>query len=100
MVKHVILWTLRKDLSPEDKQQALQNIKSSLEALQGQVPGLLDIKVIIHHLPTTNVDAMLDSTLESAAALEAYATHPAHVAAADTYVRPFTAERRCIDYEI
>ena len=29
-----------------------------------------------------------------------YAVHPEHVAVADTYVRPFTAVRICMDYEI
>ena len=41
-----------------------------------------------------------DSTLESEEALKAYATHPAHVAVADTYVRPYTVSRTCLDYEI
>ena len=41
-----------------------------------------------------------DSTLESEEALKAYATHPEHVAVADTYVRPYTVSRTCIDYEI
>ena len=43
---------------------------------------------------------MLDSTLESPDALKGYAVHPAHVAVADTYVRPFTEVRLCLDYEI
>jgi len=31
--------------------------------------------------------------------LKTYASHPLHVAAADTYVRPYTAVRSCFDYE-
>ena len=43
---------------------------------------------------------MLDSTFESAEALKGYAVHPEHVAVADGKVRPFTATRACLDYEI
>ena len=43
---------------------------------------------------------MLDSTLESYDALKVYAKHPAHVAVADTKVRPYTVQRSCLDFEI
>ena len=43
---------------------------------------------------------MLDSLFEDEAALKTYATHPAHVAVADGKVRPHTASRVCMDYEI
>ena len=42
---------------------------------------------------------MLDSTLESPEALRGYAVHPAHVAVADSKVRPYTVQRTCLDYE-
>lgn len=100
MIKHVILWKLRDDLSEEEKETAKQGIKTSLEALKGKVPGLLEIQVNINGLETSTVDVMLDSTLESVEALKGYAVHPDHVAAANTYVRPFTAVRSCLDYEI
>ena len=37
---------------------------------------------------------------ESEEALKAYAKHPAHVAVADTKVRPYTIQRSCLDFEI
>ena len=78
-VKHIILWTLNPELSEDEKQQVKQDIKSGLEGLQGKVPGLLDVKVHIDgRLDSSNCDVMLDCTLESAAALKAYAVHPAH----------------------
>ena len=39
-------------------------------------------------------------TLESAEALRGYAKHPAHVAVANTKVRPYTVQRACLDFEI
>jgi hypothetical protein len=100
MVKHIILWKLRSELSAEEKQLKAQAIKQGLEGLKGQVPGLVDIHVQIDgRLDSSNVDIMLDSTLESPEALQGYAVHPAHVAVADNLVRPFTAVRSCLDFE-
>ena len=49
---------------------------------------------------SSGADVMLDSTLASADALQSYAVHPAHVAVADTFIRPFTEVRLCLDYEV
>ena len=100
MVKHIILWTLRPELSAEEKRERSLAIKQGLEGLKGQVPGLLDIHVQIDgRLETSNADIMLDSTLDSFESLKGYAVHPAHVAVADNFVRPFTAVRSCLDFE-
>lgn len=99
MVKHIILWSL-KDMTEDEKNSVKQGIKSGLEGLYGQIPGLLEIKVQTESLPSSNADIMLDSTFESEDALKNYATHPAHVAVADEKVRPFTQTRSCLDFEI
>lgn len=101
MIKHIILWTLRSELSDAEKAAVKENMKKGLEGLVGQVPGLLDVTVHIDgRLATSTADVMLDSTLESEEALMAYAKHPAHVAVADELVRPYTALRSCLDYEV
>lgn len=101
MVKHIILWKLREDLSEAEKTSVKQGIKQGLEGLLGVVPGLLEIKVNIDgRLDSSNCDVMLDSTLESAEALKGYAVHPAHVAVADGKVRPYTCQRTCLDFEV
>lgn len=100
MIKHIILWKLRSELSASEKQEAAKDIKTGLESLQGQVPGLLSIHVQIDgRLESSNADIMLDSTLESEEALKGYAVHPAHVAVANGIVRPNTELRTCLDYE-
>ena len=100
MVKHIILWQLKEACSPEQKAEIREGIREHLEALVGKVPGLLKVSVYIDPLETSNADVMLGCTLESKEALEGYAQHPDHVAAADTYVRPFTAGRVCMDFEV
>ncbi len=100
MVKHVILWTLKEELTSEQKAEVKAGIKAGLEGLKGQIPGLVDIKVNVAPLPSSNCDVMLDSSFEDEASLKGYAVHPAHVAVADGKVRPYTASRTCMDYEV
>ena len=98
MVKHIILWKLKENLVGEEKRSVLENMKRELEALAGVVPGLVSIKIVIDKFESSSADAMLDSTFESAEAIAVYQKHPAHVKAADTYVRPFVDVRVCMDY--
>lgn len=101
MVKHIILWKLKDEYTEQEQVEIRKGIKAGLESLKGKVPGLLDIKVIADgRLASSNADVMLDSTLESPEALKNYAVHPAHVEVANTKVRPYTAVRSCLDYEV
>jgi hypothetical protein len=100
MVKHIILWKLKEELSPAEKESVKAGIKEGLEGLMGKVPGLVSIHVLTNGLASSNTDVMLDSTFESEAALNAYSVHPAHVAVADSKVRPYTAVRSCLDFEV
>ncbi len=99
MIKHVILWKLKSELSDAEKAEVKKNAKEALEALVGKVPGLLFVQVNINGLESSNADMMLDTTLESAEALKGYQSHPDHVYVANTFVRPFTETRMCLDYE-
>lgn len=98
MVKHVILWQLKDEV--ENKEEIKNNIKLGLEGLRGNIPGLVEIKVNIECLSSSNADVMLDSTFTDEEALKRYSVHPDHVKVADEKVRPYTKTRVCMDYEI
>ena len=100
MIKHVIIWTLKDDYGDSEKKQIVDNIKNNLEALKSKIDGIVDIKVQTEHLPSSTADLMLDSTFYDIEALKAYAVHPAHVEVANRDVRPFVANRSCLDFEI
>ncbi|MBQ1597589.1 MAG: Dabb family protein [Lachnospiraceae bacterium] len=100
MVRHVILWQLKDELSAEEKETVKAGIKEGLEGLVGKVPGLKEVHVYTQGLASSNADVMLDSVLESEEALKGYAVHPEHVAVADGKVRPYTKSRTCLDFEI
>ncbi len=100
MVKHVILWRLKENVAGAEKEKVLREMKENLEALVGRVPGLVRLEIVTKPLTSSNADVMLDSDLESEEALKGYQSHPEHVAVANTYVRPFTEVRLCMDYKV
>lgn len=97
MVKHIILWQLK----PEHNNASVKDrIKNGLEGLAGKIPGLIEIKVQNIGLASSNADIMLYSVFEDEASLKGYSIHPEHVYVADTFVRPFTQTRLCLDFEV
>ena len=99
MVKHIILWQLKDELSAAEKAEIKANIKTGLEGLAARSSSVLVVQVNINGLPSSNADLMLDTTFTDAAALKGYSTHPAHVAVANGKVRPYTKTRVCLDFE-
>ncbi len=97
MVKHIILWNLKEEFNNDTVKKEM---KEALEGLVDVVPGLLKMEIAIEPMPSSNVDVMLYSELESPEALKGYAVHPEHVRVADTKVRPFTKTRTVIDFEV
>ena len=100
MIRHVILWKLKDEFDEAKKKQIKTGIKAGLESLAGKIPGLVSITVDISGVSGSTADAMLDSTFDDQTALKAYSTHPAHVAVADSKVRPFVQTRLCLNFEV
>ena len=100
MVRHVILWKLKEELSADEKEKVRKEAKEHLEGLVGVVPGLREMHINIAGLGSSNMDLMLDALLDDEASLKGYSVNPNHVKVADTYVRPYTVVRSCFDYEV
>lgn len=95
MVKHIIIWQLKEEANTSEVKAG---IKQGLEGLAGVIPGLIEIKVMINPMESSNGDVMLYSVFESEEALKGYAVHPEHVKVADNLVIPYTKTRACFDY--
>ncbi|MFM0060186.1 Dabb family protein [Paraburkholderia phytofirmans] len=99
MIRHVVMWKLRGN-SPAERDTARRLVKMSVEAMRGEIPGMLSIEL---GLDASGVDYACDAVLvadfESQRALEGYGTHPAHLrmkaALGDIRVARFQ-----VDYEI
>ena len=98
MVVHIVNWNLNDTVLKEDYPLVKDKMKVILEGLVGVVPGLINAKLIIDTLESSNVEVALICELESVEALKGYQIHPAHVEAGN-YVKSVVCDRRCLDYE-
>jgi hypothetical protein len=99
MIRHIVFWKLRDDVTGQARTDVLRTIKDGFEAMQGQIPGLLKIEIGIPFSDgAESADVALYSEFESRAALAGYDTHPLHQTMA-TIVRQLRRERRVADFE-
>lgn len=98
MVKHIVCWQLKDEAQGNNKAANAQLIKEKLEALAGQIEGLIKIEVGINFI-AGNYDVVLYSELSSKEALDSYQSHPLHQAVLP-FVREVVSGRVAVDYEI
>lgn len=97
MVKHIIIWDFKEGFSDEENRSNAVKIKEGLEGLKGRIEGLVDIKVSIDLLDSSNGNMVLYSTFENEEALNGYQVHPEHLKVA-YFVRAVTQNRKCADF--
>ena len=98
MVYHIVMWNFKQEIEEAKKPELLENMKKNLEALVGVVPGLLSVNYVAHPLSTSTHEFALVTTLEKVEDVKSYGAHPAHVAVAETYIKPYACDRVCLDY--
>lgn len=98
MVKHIVMWKLKEEAHGNDKATNARLIKEKLEALNGQISGLIRLEVGIDFLGEGNLDVILYSELENREALDTYQNHPLHQALLP-FVKEAVTERKAVDYE-
>lgn len=99
MLKHVIMWQLKDELSDEEKVIVKKNIKEGLEALNGKIAGLKSVEVIINGTAASSADVLLITTIEETA-LETYASYPDHKKVAVENIRPYVKSKLVMDYQV
>jgi len=97
-LRHVVAWKLATDDAALRAEQA-HRISDDLMALRGVVPTILDIRVGPDVVGGGNWDVALVADFADRAALDAYATHPDHLAVVG-YVRSVVSDRVAVDFEV
>ena len=100
MIYHIVMWNFKPEVEEGAKEAIKAEMAKHLKGLVGQVPGLLTAEFVENPISSSTHDIALVTTLEKAEDIPVYATHPAHVHVADTYVRPYVCDRVCLDCEI
>ena len=99
MVTHLVAWRLKESALGNPKAENARLLREKLEALRGQIPGLLRLDVGFDFSATENSsDVVLVAQFATREDLAAYQVHPAHKAVG-TFVREVVAERRLVDCE-
>lgn len=99
MIRHIVSWGLSSE-DPAQRDADAEGVRSRLEALNGVVPGLRSLTVGRDLGDTDgNWDLVLVSEHDDRAALEAYQSHPEHLAAV-AFVKSVVARRSAVDVEL
>lgn len=93
MVKHIVMYTLKEGVEKED---AVELIRSVLEPLVGQIPGLKHLEV---RQAFNGLDYALYSEFDSREDLTNYAVHPLHLAAKEKF-HHLLDKRYAADYDL
>lgn len=99
MVHHIVMWKFKPEIEESKKPELKKAMEENLKSLVGKVPGLLTVDFVTDPIPSSTHDMALVTTMEKTEDIKVYGSHPEHVKVADTYVRPYTTERACLDYE-
>ncbi|WP_043285751.1 Dabb family protein [Paraburkholderia oxyphila] len=79
MIKHIVMWNL-KGSTPEEKRQAVVQLKTAFEGLIGKIPGLLRLEIGVDISRVDYAcDVVLYSEFDSHDSLSAYAVHAEHL---------------------
>lgn len=97
MVKHVIIWKLKENVT--NKGETMQNIKNALEGLAGKIEGLEKMCILTEKLPSSSGDLMMDSVFTDNGALQNYQNNPLRQEIANGLVRPNVDVRLSFDFE-
>ena len=97
-VYHIVMWNFKDEIEEARKPELKAAMAENLGSLVGKVPGLLSVQFVSEPIPSSTHDMALVTTFEKAEDIAVYAKHPAHVAVAYTYVRPFVCSRASLDY--
>lgn len=99
MIKHIVLFKLKKDIPDSERTAIMQNFKNALEALKAKIPCLLSIEVGLNANTEETYDIALTTTFDTFEELYYYANHPDHLAAA-SIIKNVKESRACVDYII
>lgn len=99
MIRHVVAFQLLAE-SPEQRATDAAGIRSILEPLKDEIPGVLALDVRFDlGLVATHWPVILISDYPDNATLEAYQAHPAHREAI-AWINTVVADRAVVDFEV
>ena len=97
MVRHIVSWNFKPELTPQQRQAIGQEVVEKLTALKGKVPVLKSIRVFCPPMDSSS-DLVLYSEVEQESDLPLYQNHLEHQAILPL-IRDNFCDRRCCDIQ-
>ncbi|WP_321437683.1 Dabb family protein [uncultured Bacteroides sp.] len=98
MVRHIVLFQLKKTVSEGDRLTVMNQFKEAIEALPKDIDVIRKIEVRFNMNPAEVFDIALVSEFDTLEDVNFYAKHPLHVAAGKLLAE-VKESRACVDYE-
>lgn len=99
MVKHIVLFKLKDEVSADVKLAAMHSFKEAIEALPAKIDVIRKVEVGLNINPSETWSIALYSEFDTLDDVKFYATHPDHVAAGKLLAE-VKESRACVDYEV
>lgn len=98
MVKHIVLFQFKAELSEATKKEARERFKNKIMALPAQLSIIREIEVGFNLNPNEQWDICLNSSFDSLEDVAFYSNYPDHQAAAKE-LKAYLSGRSCVDYQ-
>ena len=98
MVKHIVLFKLKDNVSEAEKLVVMNKFNAAIEALPAKISVIRKIEVGLNINPDETWNIALNSEFDTLEDVKFYATHPDHVAAGKILAET-KESRACVDYE-
>ncbi|MDA3884286.1 MAG: Dabb family protein [Candidatus Delongbacteria bacterium] len=100
MIKHIVMWSMKKDSDLALKIGNAMEVKKRLESLKSNIFEIKKFEVGINFSNASSAyDIVLYSEFDSREGLDHYIRHPKHLLVRE-YIDNVTEEHHVIDYEI
>ncbi len=96
MIRHIVAWNYKDELTSEEKQINGDKIKTELENLKTLISEIIQIKVILNPAKSSNRDVVLMSIFENEKDLANYQIHPEHKKVSQ-FISSIMKDRVCLD---
>lgn len=98
MVRHIVLFQLKKDLPAEVRTGLMESFKHGIESLVGQIEEIRRIEVGFNCNQDEAWDICLLGDFDDLEAVRTYSADPRHQGVAGA-LKPYLAGRSCVDYQ-
>ncbi len=97
MIRHIVSWKFKDGFSETENTQNALIIKEKLENLSKIIEGIVELKVYITDVSSSDKDLILNSLFVDEKALSEYQVHPEHKKAG-AFIGTVLQDRVCMDY--